>query len=176
MAGLSITIELGGDLKDGLARLRAAGTDLTPAMQDIAVYLAASTRRRFESETGPDGKRWSPSRRVREEGGQTLTLSGDLRGSIRPAWGPDFAAAGPERSGGAGVYAAIHQFGGAIRPKNKRALSFGGRVVAAVRMPARPYLGFSDADRTEIVARLRDHLAAAIVGQLARGSAQGAGA
>lgn len=58
-------------------------------------------------------------------------------------------------------YAAIHQFGGQTRPhlihpSRKKALAFGGVVVKSVKhpgskIPARPFLGLSDADRNEIV-------------------------
>jgi phage virion morphogenesis protein len=164
MAGLETRIELDETLSAGLSRAIAAGNDLTPAMMAIANHLAATTRYRFETQSGPDGRPWKPSRRVIEEGGETLTLSGDLRGSIAPRWGKDFAEAGPERSGGAAVYAASHQFGGRITPKKGKALSFGGRLFAAVTMPARPYLGADERNRAAIVEILRDFLAGALGG------------
>lgn len=159
--GIAIDFQFEENVSAALGRLIAAGIDMTPAMQEIANHLAATTRLRFETETGPDGKRWKPSQRAIEDGGQTLTLSGDLRGSIAADWGPDYAAAGPERSGGAAIYAAIHQLGGIIRPKVKQALSFGGRVVAQVVMPKREYLGFDDVNRRTIVEILTDYLGAA---------------
>lgn len=155
--GIEIRIELEGDLGARLGRAIAEGADLTPAMKEIAVHLEAATRLRFETETGPAGAKWKPSRRAIEEGGQTLTLSGDLKSSIASRYGSDFAEAGPERSFGAAVYAAIHQFGGRIAAKAKKALSFGGRVVAAVVMPARPYLGIAPGDPEIFSAILRDH-------------------
>lgn len=162
--GLTIRIELEGDLGAHLGRLIAAGADLTPAMKEIAVHLETATRRRFETESGPDGKPWKPSQRVIEQGGQTLSLTGDLKSSIGSAFGRDFAEAGPERSFGAAVYAAIHQFGGRIAAKNKKALSFGGRMVAAVTMPARPYVGFGPSDPDAFSDILRDHFRGAFVG------------
>jgi phage virion morphogenesis protein len=142
MAGIDIRFELEENLLAGLGRAIAAGADLTPAMQEIANHLAASTRKRFEDEAGPSGAKWIQSRRAREEGGQTLSDRGDLKGSIRAEWGSNFAGAGPERSGGAAVYAAIHQFGDirtiAVKP-HKRTVDqlFGKQLVEAITLSIR---------------------------------------
>jgi phage virion morphogenesis protein len=162
--GLTLNIALEENVSEALARGVAAGADLTPAMKEIASFLATQTSLRFETETGPGGKPWKPSERARSEGGQTLTMRGDLRNSIRPDWGADFAAAGPERSGGAAIYAKIHQFGGTIVPRVKKALSFGGRILAKVLIPARPYLGFEADDPQEIAGILIRHLRGAFGG------------
>lgn len=159
--GIEIDITIREDVTVAIARLVAAGGDLTPVMGDIAGHLADTTRERFETSTGPDGVPWKPSRRVLEHGGKTLVLSGDLVNSMVENWGPDFAEVGPERSGGAGVYALIHQTGGTIRPKNGKALSFGGRMLASVTIPARPYLGFNDVNADYVVGAIGDHLLAA---------------
>jgi phage virion morphogenesis protein len=164
MAGIEIRFEIDDRLGEALGRLLAAGTDLTPAMKDIANHLEAATRLRFEAERAPGGQPWQPSQRVLEDGGQTLSLSGDLKGSIVGDWGPDFAEVGPERSFGAAVYAAIHQFGGTIRPKVKKALAFGGRVLASVTLPARPYLGFEPGDAEAFAEILRKHFRSATEG------------
>jgi phage gpG-like protein len=64
------------------------------------------------------------------------------------------------------IYAAIHQFGGTIRPKSKRALRFrmGGRLftLSKVSIPARPFLGLTPADRAEIAAIFADFQARAL--------------
>lgn len=163
-AGIVININISENLSAGLARAIAAGEDLSPAMRAIATHLETATRLRFETESGPGGVKWTPSRRALEEGGQTLTLSGDLRSSIGSAFGPTFAEAGPERSFGSAVYAAIHQFGGIIKPASKRALSFGGRIVASVIMPARPYVGWDEVDESAAAEILTDHLRDAFAG------------
>jgi len=141
--GIDLEITFQENLSRALTRAAEFGGDMTPAMKELAVYLETEHRLRFETETGPDGKRWKPSQRVIEHGGKTLTLHGDLSSSISSDYGRDFVAVGPERSFGSAVYAAIHQFGGVIRAKAKKALSFGGRIFASVRIPARPYVGFS---------------------------------
>lgn len=151
-------LTLSEDISDGLARLIAAGADMTPAMKEIAVYLSAETKERFETETDPDGRPWIPSERVRANGGQTLTLDSFLRGSIREDWGRDYAAAGPEASGPSAVYAAIHQFGGTIRPQSGRALKTPHGPRASVNIPARPYVGFGPDDGPEIEDILSGHI------------------
>ncbi|HEU4958967.1 MAG TPA: phage virion morphogenesis protein [Sphingomonas sp.] len=178
--GFAIEIEIRDDVTAALDRAIAAAIDLTPAMKDIAGELADTTRERFETQESPAGVPWKPSRRAEEEGGRTLTLHGHLVDSIREDWGPDHAAAGPEASGPAAVYAAIHQFGGTIRPRPrgfrpgaraKKALSFGGRVVAKVVIPARPYLGFNDENADYAVDTLTAHMAHAFAAGAAEAGA-----
>ena len=155
--GIEIRFEFDGDLSAAIGRVIAAGNDLTPVMREIATHLEATSALSFEREASPAGVPWKPSQRVIEEGGQTLTLTTDLRTSITSGYGRDFAEAGPERSFGAAVYAAIHQFGGIIVPRFKQALAFGGRVLARVVMPARPYVGFRPDDPATFAEMLRGH-------------------
>lgn len=134
-----------------LRRLISLGRDATPAMRDIAALGESSTRLRFRSETGPDGRRWKPSLRAQVHGGRTLTRDGHLAGSISANAGSDYAEWGVNR-----IYAAIHQFGGVIRAKSAGALRFklangGFATVRQVRMPARPFLGVSSDDSRDIL-------------------------
>lgn len=145
-------------LQSRLTRAAEAATDFTAPMRAIADYMRTAAVERFEDERGPDGQRWKPSQRALEEGGLTLTDRGHLRQSITAASDANSALAGTNL-----VYAAIHQFGGAIRAKGgaaggKRALRtpFGPR--GSVTMPARPFLGFGPVDVAEIEAILIDHL------------------
>lgn len=156
-----ILIDLGETLSAALDRAIAAGEDLSVPMGDIAGELVKQTKFRFETTTDPLGVPWKPSRRAIEEQGLTLNDSGDLKSSIKENWGKDFAEAGPERSAGAGRYAAIHQFGGTIVPRFKQALSFGGRLVARVVIPARPYLGWTPDAESYAIDALGAHLARA---------------
>lgn len=133
-----------------LQRLIALGNNPAPALREIAALGETSTRLRFRTETGPDGRRWRPSIRAQIAGGRTLTKDGHLAGSISSNAGKDFAEWGVNR-----IYAAIHQFGGVIRAKGKAlafALAGGGfAVVKAVIMPARPFLGVSANDSRDIL-------------------------
>lgn len=140
MTGTRIEID-DAEVRAALAALVAASEDLAPAMERIGGMLVASSLHRFESETGPDGRRWTPSIRALFEGGQTLTDRGHLRGSLTYAAGPTSVEVGTNL-----VYAAIHQLGGKA-----------GRGHTA-EIPARPYLGVDGDDRAEIVRILGDHL------------------
>lgn len=134
-----------------LRNLIALGRDASPAMADIAAHGENSTRERFgRTQTAPDGTPWKASLRARITGGKTLTESGHLGNSLSSRSGADFAEWGVNR-----IYAAIQQFGGTIRAKGKalRFRLFGGgfATVKSVTLPARPYLGVSDTDRTDIL-------------------------
>ena len=122
-------------LNAAFERLAAVLASPSAAMDQIGRYLVASTLRRFERERAPDGSPWLKSARALAEGGQTLTDTGRLRGSIA------HTVAGGGRAvevGSKVLYAAIHQFGGRA--------GRGRRVT----LPARPYLGIDDRDRDAI--------------------------
>ena len=111
-----------------------------------------STRERIEvTKTSPDGASWEPNR----QGSSTLHDSGNLAASI------DYEVGGSSVTVGTGlIYAAIHQFGGTIRPKSADRLVFqvGNQLVFAtkVTIPARPYLGVSDDDADEALQMVAD--------------------
>lgn len=132
-------------------RLLALGRNATPVMRDIGALGENSTRLRFRTETGPDGKRWKPSLRARIHGGRTLTKDGHLSGSISSNAGSDFAEWGVNR-----IYAALMHFGGIVRAKVAGALRFrlangAFATVKKVTIPARPFLGIDDNDRNDIL-------------------------
>ncbi|WP_052494009.1 phage virion morphogenesis protein [Nitrosospira sp. NpAV] len=134
-----------------LLNLIALGRDNKDAMRDIATLGENSTRERFRTEIGPDGRRWKPSIRVQISGGRTLTKDGHLGDSITSHSGRDFAEWGVNR-----IYAAIHQFGGVIKPRNASSLRFklaNGAFVTtkSVTIPARPFLGINAGDEADIL-------------------------
>ncbi|MDD9993227.1 MAG: phage virion morphogenesis protein [Rhodospirillales bacterium] len=137
MVAQRISVEINGAALDaGLKRMAATLANPSAAMDQIGRYLVASTLRRFERERAPDGKSWLKSTRAIAEGGRTLTDSGRLRGSIAHT----VTEGGRAVEVGSNVlYAAIHQFGGRAGR---------GRKVA---LPARPYLGIDERDRTNIL-------------------------
>lgn len=160
----SISVRLEGDTENLLARLRFLGdVDRAGVMNAIAEGIRTSTVQRFRTEEGPDGRKWKPSVRALETGGKTLTGSAgsssqtdtqsSLKTSIHAQADATGAAVGTNL-----VYAATHQFGDerTVRAKNGGYLRFqiGGRWVtkASVRIqiPARPFLGISEADEAEI--------------------------
>ena len=186
MAGIRqhVTLDV-ADAQQALATLRERAANLQPAMDAIGGHLVSATTRRFETESGPDGTKWTPSRRARKEGGQTLTDTARLRQSVTHNATADSVEVGTNLP-----YAAIHQFGGEIqraartqtihRMYNARTDELGRRFVKrrvanfasdhavgahTVRMPARPFVGFTQADAAESVAILGDFLLSGEVGR-----------
>ena len=138
----------------------AAGlTDMSDVMNDIGRFLVASTKRRFDDTEAPDGSQWAPRSPVtlaiyaREKAkfGPVLHKSGVLRQSINHSYGPDEVTVGTNV-----IQAAVMQFGaaqgafGASIGKDKKgrdhfhSIPFGN-------IPARPFIGLSDSDRTGVL-------------------------
>lgn len=161
--------------------LNAIGLSVSRPGELTAAFAAAmlqSTQRRFERETGPDGAKWRPlARRTsmkKIRGGRRGTAN-ILRVTTRLY--SSLVAASDDRSAEVGsnlVYARPHQLSGEIthyarsqrvslkkirkryrfvRPGTKgsqeRKVTIGEHTV---RIPARPYLGFSEEDRANLVA------------------------
>ncbi|WP_297772684.1 phage virion morphogenesis protein [uncultured Roseovarius sp.] len=130
-------------------------SDLTPLMQRVGTVLETSVSQRFERGEGPGGIAWPVSIRARETGGKTLVDSTRLRDSITSE-----ADAQSARVGTNVPYAHVHQFGAFIEPiaadgdaTAKLAFTLpGGQFVMVdqVEIPARPFIGFDDADEVEI--------------------------
>ena len=183
MPGARLTIDVNAPGLHALSRRVARMEDTTGMLDEIGAHLESSTLLRFETESGPDGLPWRPSRRAQREGGKTLTDRGRLRDSItRQVLGAGQRA---EVQVGTNVeYGAIHQFGGTIRQRpRQQVLAFGARggrftsrraasrrragflrVAFAsigereINMPARPFLGISAVDRTAIARIVLRHL------------------
>jgi len=128
---------------------------------DIATALVASTVKRFETETDPQGSSWPPSVRALAQGGKTLRDTGNLYRSIQAEIYQDGLAVGSNA-----IQAGIHQHGGVIKAKTKRGLSFrplganSNIIVKSVTMPRRAFLGLDDQDERDIIAISESYLAA----------------
>lgn len=179
-------------LQAALQRMKTLGERPRSIWDAVGQYGESSTRARFTSQTGPDGQKWKPSKRVQKIGGQTLVLKAHLLRSISYKATNAGAEWGSNR-----VYAAIHQFGGPIeklafsstlrlrtgkggallrqkdhahlavfaKATHKRAVERRYTVGAhVINMPARPYLGVNAADGVEIL-----KIAADAVDQAAKG-------
>jgi phage gpG-like protein len=179
-----ITIEVDDRrVLDVLNALLARLDDLTPVMQTVGEYLVGSTKRRFATSIGPDGVRWAPNsevtylRMIEKAHGVTLT-KGEHAGKLN-AKGAGMAAskkpligethrlsseisAQADRDsvevGSPMVYAAVQQFGaskGAFgRNRRNGPIPWGD-------IPARPFLGLSEADADQVLAIVGEHLASA---------------
>ncbi|MGP5350796.1 MULTISPECIES: phage virion morphogenesis protein [Pseudomonas] len=154
--------------------------NLTTPLNDIAEYLHQSTDDRFRQQIAPDGSPWAPlaaSTLARKKSTRILREKGTLQDTMRHNVSNNELAFGTDRP-----YGAIHQFGGKIEqaPRSQQAYfrqgkdgTVGNRFVkksksnfaqwvtrgaSTTEMPARPYLGLSSEDETEILAIVGDYL------------------
>lgn len=165
MTGARVTIDSAQlrAVNAALASLVRAGRDPSPALKALGPLLVASTRNRIAAEQSPEGTAWpklNPDYAAGKRGPGMLrerAMRGGLFGSLTSQVDDRTLRVGTNK-----IYAAIHQFGGTITPRNAEALVFrlGGRVVRAkkVTIPARPFLGISEADRKQIAAVFAAHL------------------
>ena len=157
------------ELKDdavlaALSRLAEGMEDMTQPMNRIGNHLVESTMGRFGAEISPEGAPWaarSPVTIARYLAakppagfGGILHKTGQLGGEIKHEYGPDFVEVGSSRP-----YAAVMQFGAAQgafgRTSRNGPIPWGD-------IPARPFIGLSEADETgilEIVTEWLDGLA-----------------
>lgn len=134
MARITANINDGG-LRQQLAEAISRGRNLTPVLQDIRERLLFSVRQNFQQGGRPT--RWRPSRRVREEGGQTLVDTARLRNSMTGRIEGNHSVI----VGTNVAYGRKHQFGD-----------------RATNLPARPFLVIQPSDITYSEGALRDYL------------------
>jgi len=140
MAGAFVEVTVGtDDVQRALRELGERGQNLRPVLGDLGEYLLQSHATRFRRQVDPEGNPWRPlslnyratKPRNRDK---ILTLDGHLRRSLR------YQVRGSELLFGTNlVYGAVHQFG-------------------HEDVPARPYLGVSPEDTSELVLILADWL------------------
>lgn len=168
MTGVSVS----GSMKPvlgALDRIAAIGRNPAPVLEAASLSILNNTRHRMEAGEDPSGVRWETYAPLnplyasdkkgpgilRESQGLYNSLTSVVRGSSL-IWGSNK------------IYAAVHQFGGTIRAKDAPALRFhmGGYLFLrqSVRMPARPYLGFTQEDREDLLDNLEGFLARAVRG------------
>lgn len=146
-----------------LERTEAGARDLTDLMDQIGTVLVnGAVERIAQTNVAPDGTPWPKSLRAQlggevdgdgnrtGGGGPTLHDTGRLMRSITEEPAPSQVEVGSNM-----IYAGVHHAGATIVPKSAKALSFtlasGEAVtVGSVKIPARPYLGVSEAERTDI--------------------------
>lgn len=151
MAEIVITND---EITGALLRLSATLSDLTPIMQEIGEIVTRSTGRRFGEGVAPDGSRWAPKSQT------TLNRYGartSNRIDIRPLFGPSgalssqiFYEAAPDSVtwGSPMIYAATQQFGAAQGAFGRTARN---GPIPWGNIPARPFLGISAEDQTNIL-------------------------
>lgn len=158
-ARVELTFENQAQVQRALTMLAAVGRSPEALLKPIGVKLASNTRDRMQAGRDPQGNRFaplSPAYLPFKRGPSVLVgagMQGGLMGSITSAVSGDQVAVGSNK-----VYAAVHQFGATIRPKNPKGLLIfrdaRGRAWGAARevtIPARPYLGLSGEDQDDIL-------------------------
>lgn len=142
-----ITLEINdADIAFALSQMAAALSDPSPVMNEIGMFLVASTEERFDETKAPDGSTWARRsettlavyERQKAKFGPVLHKSGTLRQSIFHSYGPDEVTVGSNV-----LYSAVMQFGAA-----KGSLGSGAPWG---NIPARPYLGLSESDKAGVI-------------------------
>jgi phage virion morphogenesis protein len=161
--------EVNFDLRelDGLAKLlekaKLSSSDRGRLLKNIGAEVEVQTQERFDTRRDPEGNPWKKlAQKTRDYylskglgGGSLLVQDGGLRDSIESRADDWSVLVGATK-----VYAAIHQFGGEIRPKSKAALFVPGYgMLQKVNIPARPYLGISASNAEDIMLTVRQFLA-----------------
>jgi phage virion morphogenesis protein len=171
--------------RDALAAIDAATAALaepSELQRDIGELLLIIHQARFRAQQAPDGTPWQPlspayRKRKRKNQDKVLTLDGHLRNTLRYQLDGDDLLFGSDRP-----YGAIHQFGGKIQRQartsqlyyqQKKDGSVGNRFVSkgksnfaqqasigpyTISIPARPWLGTSEQDNQDILARFNQYL------------------
>ena len=155
-----IRIELKEDeITAALASLSRALVNKTPVMQEIGEYMVASTQDRVARGETPEGTPFAPRAqttldiyaRKNFSYGLPLNRSGVMRSGIFSE-----AAESEVTIGSNAIQAAVMQFGAAKG-------SLGGSSPWG-NIPARPFLGVSDDDRTNILDIINEWLARSVNG------------
>lgn len=165
MSSVQISID-DGNLTDLLKKASSAIGSTDALMKNLGESLLNVTLERMDREEAPDGSKWqdlNPGYKSGKRGTRMLQeqgMSSGLKGSLT------YRVSGNELElGSSKVYAAIHQYGGDIKPVSADRLYFNiaGRVVTAkkVTIPARPYLGIGQNEMDAIENVAQDILAAA---------------
>lgn len=157
MAGASLSITLDdAALVRQLGDLIGALTHPEPALRSIGEALQRTTQERFDpgQKRSPDGTPWarnSPVTIARKGRDNPLYERGNLQNTIRyQVLGTRGVEVGTNL-----VYGAAHQFG---MVKGYAGRTRRGAPIPWGNIPARPYLGLSADDETEVVRILRDYL------------------
>ncbi|HIE4801225.1 TPA: phage virion morphogenesis protein [Serratia marcescens] len=157
MAGIALEFSVNVAL-DTITELESRLEHPEPMLAEMGEALLDIHEARFKSQVSPDGVPWKPLQpwyrqsKPRNQD-KILTLDGPLRNTLRYQIRATELLFGTDRP-----YGAAHQFGAIIRPRVARALSVQGWQVKKVELPARPWLGLSDADGSTLVEIARRYL------------------
>ena len=188
MAGALLTVDIDDAATKALAEIAQRLGKSRGLMDAIGQQLVSSTLRRFQTQTGPDGKKWLPLAKAtlkkRGANAKALQASGRLRQSITFR-----STSGAVEIGSNLIYAALMHNGGTVdhyplgrtlrlrqvtierkdgttakvnrfaKAKHKNAEERRVEVGAyQITVPGRPYLGLSDSDRRSIARLAHDYV------------------
>lgn len=154
------------EITEALTRLSAALSDMKPAYEEIGQILTRSTKKRFGDGIAPDGSRWAPKSKTTLE---KYGARSSNRIDVRPLFGPSgalssqiFYEAGPDslQWGSPMIYAGTQHFGAGQGAFGRS--SRGGPIPWGT-IPARPFLGLSPEDATNVTEALAEWLERAAV-------------
>lgn len=150
------------ELRYALKALEEAGKDLRPALEDIGELLVYSTKTRFSTSTAPDGTPWAPNspatlvRWMRNGGGGAKhPLIGNGKTLLEQISRHINGSGDTLEVGSPTPYAAAQQFG---MKKGYAGETSRGSPIPWGDIPARPFIGISDADKQSILDTIADHL------------------
>jgi phage virion morphogenesis protein len=177
MTGATIKVGFQDEAFAGaLKRLGQISTNPKPLLKRLGVALVDTTHQRFLDAKGPDGEKWqklNPLYATVEKKGPGILRESAMRGGLMGSITFKVDGNSGVRIGSNKIYAAVHQFGAVIVPVHAKSLVFriGARVIYANRVviPARPYLGFGEADRIAAMEMVDLTWEEAILGISARG-------
>ena len=164
------TVELKNEaVTAALTRLSSQFDDMTAVMTGIGEILVASTQDRIKAGKSPNGSAFAPRsattlaiyERKKQSFGLPLYRKGDLYNQINSIAGSDFVEVGSTM-----IYASTQQFGaakgsfGAYSGTDKNGRTFSGSAPWG-NIPARPFLGISEADEDNILAEIAEALSTA---------------
>lgn len=156
------------EITAALERLSRSLTNMTPVMQDVGELMVRSTKLRFTEGRSPEGAAWLPKSAITLAAYQAR---GD-RMDFRPLFGPsgrlsseifyEVGAGGDSVEVGSNlIYAAVMQFGAA---QGAFGTTSRGGPIPWGAIAARPFLGVSEDDRTNILATIDEWLQTSIAG------------
>lgn len=157
-----IEVKVNSDqVQAALQELLNKTNDLKPVLEDIGEYLMVSTRKRFKDKEAPDGSSWlrnSPITQLLKGRNDPLIGESGGRGGLLGSFHYN-ASRNTLEFGNSKEYAAVQQFGARQgqfgRSSRNTPLPWGN-------IPARPFLGISDNDQTQLLKIIEEHLANAL--------------
>lgn len=153
------------EVESKVGRLMSGTKNAAPLMRIIQGDMEDEVEENFKQQGRPKwlGFKYAPTEKRGGGSAKLLQHTGQLAGSIQGRSTNDTAAVGTNK-----VYAEIHQKGGKtsphlIKPRNKKALAFGGRVVKSVNhpgsnIPARPFLMITPSGEVKILNHTSQYL------------------